>query len=260
MTTEKKAPTAEADVAKLAEVAHKAQRCNTVSIETKQEGHDALAQLRDLALLGVQVPGLVADNAALRYLFRRLRTVYGLSYAGFEPSKALLSDLDAAIFNTSPCADLLAEHEAKVSALQARVAELDQIVTVKEALVDVVGAERDAEKMAREYLEREREVWRSAESERVALRSTADRLVAREHELTTERDTAPEQRDALRAQVAKAQALATAVIRAGGGEEGERLANDIRHALSTPTAEEKESERCAYGNTCVCGECPGADE
>lgn len=47
-----------AEVEQLYQTAHAAQRCNPVSIDTKQAGHRALAQLRDSALEGVQVSAL----------------------------------------------------------------------------------------------------------------------------------------------------------------------------------------------------------
>lgn len=131
MTTEKKYPTVE-DVDRW------------FKMSAQSAGHKdgsapgSLACLRDLALLGVQVPGLLADNAALLSLLR--------TWARKDPAVTptdVLSAIEWVALNGSPGAALLAEHKAKVSALQARVTELEG---ANERLADgLANASEDAD-------------------------------------------------------------------------------------------------------------------
>ena len=116
MTTEKKAQTAE-DVDQL----YSAVRAD-VRMHIRVAGERALSGLRDLALLGVQVPGLLADNAALVALTLRTAGVLR-DMAGMPIEADFLSDT---AHEPHPGAALLAKHEAKVRTLHARVAELER--------------------------------------------------------------------------------------------------------------------------------------
>jgi chromosome segregation ATPase len=120
----------------------------------------------------------------------------------------LVAELAGVTANFDRAANGLVLATQQVSALQARVAELTR--------------ERDEERLSREALEAEREMWRSAESERDALRLTVQRLTNREDEIREERDKALDQRDALRAQVDEAR---------DDVEETDRLYDAVAEAL-----------------------------
>lgn len=178
----------------------------------------ALRLLEAAALEGAKVPGLVADNAALKYLFRRLRLVYGLGRAGFTPSDALLADLDAAITNHSPGAALLAEHAREVSALQAQVAEL-------------AGAKADAVLASSEQRARAERAEASLRQEQATVASLRQHVV----EIRSERD-------ALRAQVTPMREALEWIERETHPEDGltfERIHAKAAGALSAPPAETK---------------------
>lgn len=204
-----------------------------------------LNQLESAALEGAKVPGLVADNAALGGLLLRV------SAAGIKPSGVVLADVDAALNQPHPGAALLAEHEAKVTALQARVTVLQQDARTASDAMDAAQARAvEAEKRVAELARERDEVIR-----------TAGRL---EKQRAEEALPVMRERDALRAQVARLRQKAEALSRvltpepedfpaeaaqALGALESE-VAAISKADLSAPPAETTPAPECA-----VCGEC-----
>lgn len=113
---------------------------------------DALDRVCDTA---AQVPALVADNAALLKAGRR----WAEDESDEDDSREALV---AALRSEHPGAALLAEHEAQVSALQARVAELEQSLAFRD---DNYANEQD--------------MRLKAESERDTLRAQVETVRAR---------------------------------------------------------------------------------
>lgn len=121
----------------------------------------ALDAITSAALEGAKVPGLVADNAALVSLLKRV------SDAGFKLFGVLVADVEAVAAQPSQGAALLAEFEdvraawhretERADALQARVAELERRDRNWRTHAETVEQERD-----------------TAESERDALRAQVD--------------------------------------------------------------------------------------
>ncbi len=185
-------------------------------------GHcfDALACLRDAALLGVQVPGLRADNAALLNLQmdKPAHVFLGACPDDIEGWDSRDPECPACqvLSQPHPGAAMLAEHESKVSALQARVEDLGRA----NAGVVLESSEQRA-RAAR------------AEAELQQERATATSL--REHivELRSERD-------ALRAKLEDCRVwIRNMATEHGGIGFPCSLMDDGPVALSTPPAEEK---------------------
>lgn len=118
----------------------------------------ALRLLEAAALEGAKVSRLVADNAALVQALHSAKQPHakgclftrGVGTTG-QQVRPCPCGVDALFETSSPGAALLAEHEAQVSALQARVAELEAKVTQAHAEWDAATdrateaeAERDA--------------------------------------------------------------------------------------------------------------------
>lgn len=193
-----------------------------------REDREALARLEAAALEGAKVPGLVADNAALHQRAMDALSVATEPVTAFQrahKANAALADL---LEQPRPGAALLAEHEAKVSALQARVKELER--------------ERDAR-----------------EEQAFGLRQSFDGATKRVAVLVSERD-------ALRAQVDAVDDIASGVVLRGEGEAQESLAHRILATISAPPAEttpaperaQLEAWKIAHNADCTCTRClPG---
>ncbi|RKG68675.1 hypothetical protein D7V80_11805 [Corallococcus sp. CA054B] len=125
------------------------------SIETMM-----VRMLRDAALEGAKVPGLVADNAALVDALKELADLMdGVIDGSYTPDSFTLQVAHRVLAEEHPGEALLAEQSREVSTLQARVAELER--------------ERDTfragERIARDRAAQALELRDIAESERDAL-------------------------------------------------------------------------------------------
>ncbi|MBZ4371505.1 hypothetical protein [Corallococcus sp. AS-1-6] len=246
--------------------------------------HQALAQrrlyrLRDAALEGAKVPGLVADNAALLHAARRVEPHLPHLDAGvirYSEHAQASGALRAALAVEHPGAALLAEHEAQVSALQAQVdmmvgaiaAGLDYTPTPSMAAERVRGIIADGDAaMQREpdllakvaTLTAERDGARSREADlELALNhvagelgfnapqgvlGTAKDIVDATKRMVSERDAFEAERDALRAQVLAAEGAAYDAVFTiyGDSQRAQQVANAVHAALSAPPAETKET-------------------
>ena len=219
----------EADVERMAEVVE------TGLQPLHNTSRSALRDLKAAALEGAKVPGLVADNAALLEDFQ--------AWVKRTSHHDRVTFVKEAVRRNPRGTALLAEHAREVSTLQARVAELDgDIRRVLQLLT--LGQQVDGTQTVVGH-----------EAANAARRVMADR-------------------DALRAQVVE---LEQAVL--ARAEAHKRTSLTLRVALSTPPAETTPAtarksrndegtigpallpgDRCAYGNTCVCGECADPDE
>lgn len=253
----------EADVEQWALEVHDGSNLRTHAVLT------AIAKLKAAALEGAKVPGLEQQVADLQQKVCDWQAASGLESGSGDPDGIEPHHLEADI----------RKRDAEVSALQARVAELEAKVTQAHAEWDAatdrtteVTTDRNALRAQVEELERERESLKESNSqlaklaarggavldERDALRATADRLVAREVEITGERDAAIEQRDALRAQVLKAEGAVydTVFTIYGDSQRAQQVANALVAALSAPpagttTAPERDPRfQCAVHTNC----------
>ncbi|RKI34558.1 hypothetical protein D7Y27_33180 [Corallococcus sp. AB004] len=125
--------------------------------------------LRDAALEGAKVPGLVADNAALLDALKELADLMdGVLDGSYTPDSFTLQVAHRVLAEEHPGAPLITEHTIEVSALQARVAELER--------------ERDnfraGERIARDRAAQALNLRDIAESERDALRAQVQGLKA----------------------------------------------------------------------------------
>jgi hypothetical protein len=203
MNDETKAPTkeeVEEDAGKLA---------GYVSGIGVREDREALARLKSAALLGTQAPGLVADNAALVGLLQRV------SSAGLKPSGVVVADVDATLAQPNPGAALLAEHDAEVSALQARVNALDgdlrrilQVLTLGQqvdAAQTVLGHEvLDAVRALQARVAQVEHLLGESIAETPRAQSIAHEAIQTARNATETVGRLESERDALRAQVKRA--------------------------------------------------------
>lgn len=223
------------------------------------ERHDcepcrSLESLRDAALLGVQVPGLRADNAALETALRSVLYVDICgpnSGPGPSAHRAAYAVLDTHARGQS----LIVQHDREVSALQARVVELE-----------VQVAERDEYlRVTRESLDGCTQRVLALKSERDALRAQVDKSERTTSTLQVERNRAFYYQKVLRQRfdTARNDALEEAAVRIdveaqeSHTREAAALLDDMASrvrslktaALSTPPAEVKKPEATA------CSEC-----
>ncbi|RKH93578.1 hypothetical protein D7Y04_39935 [Corallococcus sp. AB038B] len=156
--------------------------------------------LRDAALEGAKVPGLVEDNAALVDALKELADLMeGVRDGSYTPDSFTLQVAHRLLAEEHPGAALLAEHEAKVSALQALVAELEG------------------------ELEQERDNSRT--------------LASAGLETEKQRAELESERDALRAQVGQYEKSITTALRMLAEGQHALVESNLRLALSTPPAE-----------------------
>lgn len=141
MTNETKAPTKE-EVEQVAKYTEKHVTWDAEAIrldidttphteEYRRGMREKVGRLKSAALLGAQVPGLVADNAALLAGLRECRDALVLGASTEQLASAHSSACDLAGVGdiapeAHPGAALLAKHDAEMSARQARVADLER--------------------------------------------------------------------------------------------------------------------------------------
>lgn len=222
MTTETKAPTVQ-QVTWDAEALRLDLDTTPHTPEYREAMKERIARLRDLALLGVQVPALRAQVAEQQ---QTIHLVVG-------QRDRLATDFS-----------LLQSAEA---ALQARVAEL-------EGLLHVAGQHRDA------AIDRE-DVLRARVAESERKRETMQGELQTMQGIVTaaveQRESAESERDALRAQVDVARRMASEAAEAGTFAWGRILLDAMdKTALSAPPAEAKtaepEDEWCCQDTDCTC--------
>ncbi|NNC01933.1 hypothetical protein HJC10_03570 [Corallococcus exiguus] len=156
--------------------------------------------LRDAALEAAKVPGLVEDNAALVDALKELADLMeGVRDGSYTPDSFTLQVAHRLLAEEHPGAALLAEHEAKVSALQALVAELEG------------------------ELEQERDNSRT--------------LASAGLETEKQRAELESERDALHAQVGQYEKSITTALRMLAEGQHALVESNLRLALSTPPAE-----------------------
>jgi hypothetical protein len=180
-----------------------------------------LKGLEAAALEGAKVPGLVADNAALVAALRS-----ALQRMSAQDWHAARETLLESIEKSHPGTDLLAEHEAKVSTLKARVAERDD--WRRKALdrdLQVVGLTSEVSALQSQVAELEH------------AKEEAGRFLAERDRARAEGLALLSERDALRAQVAQfKQSATTALVMLAEGQHALVEAN-LRLAISAPPAE-----------------------
>ncbi|RKI08304.1 hypothetical protein D7Y15_26215 [Corallococcus sp. AB030] len=156
--------------------------------------------LRDAALEGAKVPGLVADNAALLDALKELAELMdGVLDGSYTPDSFTLQVAHRALAEEHSGAALLAEHAREVSTFQALVAELEG------------------------ELEQERDNSRT--------------LASAGLETEKQRAELESERDALRAQVGQYEKSITTALRMLAEGQHALVESNLRLALSTPPAE-----------------------
>ncbi|WP_223643980.1 hypothetical protein [Corallococcus sp. EGB] len=163
--------------------------------------------LRDAALQGAKVPALVADNAALVDALTELANLMdGVRDGSYTPDSFTLQITRRVLAQEHPGATILEAHQRELSALQARVAELE-----RERDEHAGQHERQLEG-ARQAVAAVRELQARAESERDGLRAQVEALKAKCDE-------------------------AARALFVGGPADVEKAHNAVEDALSAPLAE-----------------------